>query len=118
MKILFSLLAVSLFVGCSTNSGTNSRTGKSNANQLNHDAQYKLGPDAQPHPGVPRGALIQMSPFTNSSVFPDTVRDWWVYVPKQYDSSKPACLMVFQDGSSYVNMGTFQHSGIRSLEFT
>ncbi|HEY0455481.1 MAG TPA: alpha/beta hydrolase-fold protein, partial [Verrucomicrobiae bacterium] len=28
---------------------------------------------------------------------------YWIYVPKQYDAAKPACLMVFQDGASYVN---------------
>ena len=39
---------------------------------------------------------------TESSQFPGTVRDYWVYVPKQYDGSRPACLMVFQDGGGYV----------------
>ena len=34
---------------------------------------------------------------------PGTVRDYWVYVPAQYDGKKPACVMVFQDGGSYVN---------------
>ena len=41
--------------------------------------------------------------FTNSTVYPGTVRDYWVYVPQQYDGSQPACLMVFQDGHDYVN---------------
>jgi hypothetical protein len=44
-----------------------------------------------------------MPPFTNSAVYPGTVRDWWIYVPKQYDASSPACLMVFQDGAAYSN---------------
>jgi enterochelin esterase family protein len=52
---------------------------------------------------VPRGELIKMPPFTNSAVYPGTVRDWWIYVPKQYDASSPACLMVFQDGAAYSN---------------
>ena len=29
-------------------------------------------------------------------MYPGTLRDYWVYVPAQYDQSKPACLMVFQ----------------------
>ena len=71
------------------------------SNQVDFDAQYQLGPDSLPQEGVPKGELIKMPPFTNSAVYPGTVRDWWVYVPKQYDASKPACLMVFQDGASY-----------------
>ena len=46
--------------------------------------------------------IIKMPPFTNSAIYPGTVRDWWIYVPKQYDGAKPACLMVFQDGGGYV----------------
>lgn len=65
--------------------------------------EYKLGPDSFPQEGVPRGEVIKMPPWTNSAVFSGTTRDWWVYVPKQYDTSKPACLMIFQDGGSYVS---------------
>ncbi|MEO5976623.1 MAG: alpha/beta hydrolase-fold protein [Chryseolinea sp.] len=35
-----------------------------------------------------------------SKIYPGTLRDYWVYVPKQYDPSTPACLMVVQDGLS------------------
>jgi enterochelin esterase-like enzyme len=62
--------------------------------------EYKLGPDSQPHEGVPRGEVTKHS-FTNSAVYPGTVRDYWIYVPKQYDPARPACLMVFQDGGGY-----------------
>ena len=56
-----------------------------------------------PQEGVPRGEVTKHS-WTNSStsVYPGTVRDYWIYVPKQYEASKPASLMVFQDGGSYV----------------
>ena len=70
------------------------------AKEPDYNAQYKLGPDSQPQ-DVPHGTLTKMPPFTNSAVFPGTVRDWWVYVPAQYDAVKPACLMVFQDGAGY-----------------
>ncbi|MGC3945672.1 MAG: alpha/beta hydrolase-fold protein [Chryseolinea sp.] len=34
----------------------------------------------------------------SSRVYPGTTRNYWFYVPKQYDASTPACLMVVQDG--------------------
>jgi gluconolactonase len=61
---------------------------------------YVLGPDSQLQPGVPRGEVTQHS--WTSHIFPGTERDYWVYVPKQYDASRPAALMVFQDGAGYV----------------
>src|ERR1700760_804035 len=39
--------------------------------------------------------------FKNSKIFPGTVRDYWIYVPKQYDPAKPACLHVNQDGIQF-----------------
>jgi enterochelin esterase-like enzyme len=62
---------------------------------------YKLGPDSERHDGVPEGTVTQ-SHWT-SRVFTGTERDYWVYVPKQYDAARPACVMVFQDGASYVD---------------
>ena len=61
---------------------------------------YKLGPDSERKPGVPQGKLIHNT--WKSKIFPGTVRDYWIYVPAQYDSSKKACVMVFQDGGGYV----------------
>jgi enterochelin esterase family protein len=63
---------------------------------------YKLGPDSQRQPGVPEGKVTKHT--WTSKVFPGTVRDYWVYVPAQYDAKKPACVMVFQDGQGYVNV--------------
>jgi len=60
---------------------------------------YKLGPDSMPQEGVPRGEVTKYK--WESKVFPGTVRDYWVYVPAQYDSTKPACVMIFQDGNNY-----------------
>ena len=63
--------------------------------------EYALGPDSMRQPGVPEGKITQYS--WTSQIFPGTVRDYWVYVPAQYDSSQPAPVMVFQDGSGYVS---------------
>jgi gluconolactonase len=62
---------------------------------------YKLGPDSQFKADVPHGRVERFR-FTNSMVFPGTVRDGGVYIPAQYDPAKPAALMVFQDGIGYI----------------
>ncbi len=47
------------------------------------------------------GTLTKGS-FARSRIFPGTYRDYWIYVPKEYDGSEPACLMIFQDGAGFV----------------
>jgi len=65
------------------------------------DDVYLLGPDSEPHKGVPQGKVI--GPLTLASdVFTNTTRHYWVYVPAQYDRTNPASLMVFQDGQAFV----------------
>src|SRR3954453_4981146 len=49
---------------------------------------------------IPKGEVTRYT-FDQSKVFPGTVRDYWVYVPKQYDPAKPACLYVNQDGVQF-----------------
>ena len=67
------------------------------------DDTYHLGPDSEPHEGVPQGKIIGPTALT-SKVYPNTTRDYWVYVPAQYDASRPACLMIFFDGHAYVGL--------------
>jgi sugar lactone lactonase YvrE/enterochelin esterase-like enzyme len=55
--------------------------------------------DKQP-PAWPRGEVTRYT-FDQSKIFPGTVRDYWVYVPRQYDPQKPACVYVNQDGIGY-----------------
>jgi enterochelin esterase family protein len=62
---------------------------------------YALRPDSMEQPDVPKGKVTKST--WKSDVFPGTVRDYWVYVPAQYDAKTPACVMVFQDGAGYVN---------------
>ena len=68
------------------------------------DDVYKLGPDSQAQEGVPQGKIIGPLTLEGKSVYPGTTRNYWVYVPAQYEKEKPACLMVFQDGHFFVNM--------------
>ena len=69
---------------------------------------YVLGPDSKVQDGVPQGEVTKYV-FDHSKIFPGTTRDYWVYVPKQYDPAKPACLMVFQDGIQYSAPNVFNN---------
>lgn len=69
---------------------------------------YKHGPDSMVQDGVPKGEVTQAK-WESTKVYPGTTRDYWVYVPAQYDKAKPACLMIFQDGGGYANLqGSFR----------
>jgi gluconolactonase len=65
---------------------------------------------ALPSPGIPaddtktpeiQKGEVKKYTFDHSQIFPGTVRDYWVYVPKQYDPAKPACVHVNQDGVQF-----------------
>jgi gluconolactonase len=47
--------------------------------------------------GVPKGEILKFT-LDRSTLFPGTSRDISVYVPAQYNGSKPACVYVNQDG--------------------
>ncbi len=51
-------------------------------------------------PDVPHGTVTKST--WKSTIFPGTERDYWVYVPAQYDKATPAAVMVFQDGAGYI----------------
>jgi enterochelin esterase family protein len=66
----------------------------------NPNSQYHLGPDSMPQDGVPKGEI--RGPYhLPSHVYPGTQHTYWVYVPAQYDPSKPAALMIYQDGQAF-----------------
>jgi len=62
---------------------------------------FVLGPDSQRQPGIPQGTVTKAE--WRSTIFPGTLRDYYVYVPAQYISNSPANVMIFQDGWSYAN---------------
>ena len=71
------------------------------------DEAYRLGSKSMRHDGVPQGRVTEH--VWKSRVFPDTIRRYWVYVPAQYNASRPAAVMVFQDGHAYVDeIGQFR----------
>src|SRR5262249_33639904 len=81
--------------------------GKPKGNGSVRIEHFNYGPDSVAHEGVPRGKLEKFE--WKSKIFPDTVRDCWVYVPAQYDpNGPPVCTMVFQDGGGYANGDQFR----------
>jgi len=63
---------------------------------------YVLGADSQRQQGVPSGK-VTAGKFSGSKIFPGTERDYFVYVPAQYDGKTPACVMVYFDGGGFQN---------------
>jgi predicted alpha/beta superfamily hydrolase len=61
-----------------------------------------LGPEAMVKPGVKAG-IVSSHVWKDSKVFPGTIRAYHVYRPAGLDASKPAPVIVFQDGHSYLN---------------
>lgn len=61
------------------------------------EESYPTPPEAEVREGVPQGRVEGPFEF-RSQIFPGTVREYWVYVPAQYDAAKPPCLMIVQDG--------------------
>ena len=62
---------------------------------------YPPAPESQPQDGVPKGSVTKFT-WDQSSIFPGTIRDYWVYVPAQYDEDRPSPIMVFQDGENFI----------------
>jgi enterochelin esterase family protein len=63
---------------------------------------YNRSEDSKVREGVPKGELIKKT-WNESSIYPGTKRNYWIYVPDQYDPENPACLMIFQDGEFYMS---------------
>jgi gluconolactonase len=52
---------------------------------------------AAPESEIPAGVVE--GPFKLTSlIYPGTQREYWLYVPAQYDAEKPACSLILQDG--------------------
>lgn len=65
--------------------------------QMDIRTDLGLTPDHLPQDGVPKGEL--KGPFEfHSKIIEGTVRQYWVFVPAQYEASTPASVLVFQDG--------------------
>ncbi len=81
------------------------------------EGPYPVNPDSENQAGVAQGTVTQ-GQFSDSKIYPGTQRDYWVYVPAQHDESKPAALMVFQDGAGYRDTvaTVFDNPGARAFD--
>jgi gluconolactonase len=63
---------------------------------------YETPPEAQKQEGVPEGKVLGPFDF-RSNIYAGTERQYWIYVPAQYDAEKPACSLIVQDGLNRAN---------------
>ncbi|MEM1444116.1 MAG: alpha/beta hydrolase-fold protein [Verrucomicrobiota bacterium] len=73
---------------------------------------YTYPEESMRNPNVPEGALHRHE-WNDSNIYPNTEREFLVYIPKQYDGSEPAALMVFQDGLRHADVNS--NGGLRAL---
>ena len=128
-SIELQLIALSTFAFiCATSAADSTPAQTTNTNRFGTNRQqgiavrfpktevkYQHGPDSQRKEGVPRGKVTDFD-WTNSTVFPNTIRHCSIYVPAQYDAAKPAALMVFQDGHTYLRSFTNAQVDGRAIE--
>lgn len=65
-----------------------------------------VAPDIKPEAILP--GEVKNAPFTASRIFPGTQRQVTVFIPAQYDGSKPACVYVKFDGYNPVEKGLLE----------
>lgn len=102
IAVLISLTVSTSFAqSTNRNAATSKRNGVRGDRRPMPEVKYELGPDSKRKEGVARGKVTDFD-WKESKVFPGTIRHCSIYVPAQYDDSKPATLMVFQDGHTYL----------------
>lgn len=62
----------------------------------------EYGIDSERQNGVPQGVVTHHKWTSHFFTTGETIRDYWLYVPDQYDPNTPVGLMVFQDGQAYI----------------
>jgi enterochelin esterase-like enzyme/sugar lactone lactonase YvrE len=58
---------------------------------------YALGPDSQPQAGVPKSTVTKFV-LPPGKYYPGTPHNCAVYIPAEYDATKPTPFMIFLDG--------------------
>lgn len=59
-------------------------------------------PDSYAQPGVPKGKLSEKMTHVSKKIYKGMETHYWVYLPAQYDPSKPAALMIWHDGNRLI----------------
>ena len=65
---------------------------------------YPFGPDSNVQSGVPKGVVKKLV-LAPGKYFPGVPHTYQVYVPAQYDASKPTAFMIHMDGGGAVGNG-------------
>jgi len=71
---------------------------------MDRDEPYKLGELSSRKKTVPVGNIIKKT-HVSKKIYPGVKRDYWVYVPSQYNETTDASLVIFQDGELYLYGG-------------
>jgi hypothetical protein len=69
---------------------------------MRRPGDYPVSAEALPQDGIPKGRLEGPFEF-RSKIIEGTVRRYWIFVPAQYNSKRPANVLVFQDGQRAIN---------------
>jgi gluconolactonase len=69
---------------------------------LHAQETYVLGPDSMPQAGVPKGSVTKYE-LKAGRFYPGTPHTYSIYLPAQYDASKPTPFMIFLDGSGFLS---------------
>jgi gluconolactonase len=72
------------------------------ATLLHAQESYVLGPDSTSQAGVPKGSVTKYE-LKAGRFYPGTPHTYSLYVPAQYDASKPTPFMIFLDGSGFLS---------------
>ena len=54
---------------------------------------YTTGPNSDSYEGIPQGKVSKHQ--WKSKIYPNTIRDYYLYVPSQYNPAEASALMVF-----------------------
>jgi gluconolactonase len=72
------------------------------ATLLHAQETYVLGRDSMPQAGVAKGSVTKYE-LKAGHFYPGTPHTYSVYLPAQYDASKPTPFMIFLDGSGFLS---------------
>src|SRR5688572_13629319 len=90
LAVILSLFTVTRVSEAQTNQ-TATNTSRRMPSRPRPDVRYEHGADSKRKEGVPRGKITDHI-WKESKAFPGTIRHYSIYVPAQYDSTKPAAL--------------------------
>jgi len=71
------------------------------------DVKYERPKEAEYQPGIPKGEVTRHE--WKSKILTGTLRQYYVYIPAQYDGKNPAAVMVFQDGHGLLSEKSQYH---------